>query len=116
MATYPSFEQLASSTEKFIDDVQIDRAANGAVKARAFYSQRMRAWQLKHLLTSAQLTGTGSLLEFYDANRLTTNTFTWERDNTSYTFQFDGPPQYDIVRPGGSAGRLYMVTVEMVQR
>lgn len=116
MATYPTFDQLATSTERFVDDLTLDRATNGAVKARAFYSTRKREWTIKHLLTAAQLTGTGSLLEFYDANRLSANSFVWQRDDTAYTFLFDGPPQYEIARPGIAANRLYTVTVEMVQQ
>ncbi len=113
MAAYPTLSQLASSSEEFVDDLVLDRATNGTVKARSFYSARKRRWKLKHVLSATDL---ATLLTFYDTNRLTANTFTWERDATSYTFLFDGPPQYEITRPGPAASRLYTVTVEMVQQ
>lgn len=111
MATYPTFDQLATSTEEFVDDLVLDRATNGSVKARAFYSARKRSWKVRHLLNATDL---GTLLTFYDTYRLAANSFTWHRDDTAYTFLFDGPPQYEIARAGSN--RLYSVTVEMVQQ
>lgn len=113
MATYGSFSQLITSTEEGIDDIKIDRAANGAVKARAFFSGRKRRWTLRHLLNATDL---ATLLSFYDSYRTTANTFTWVRDGTSYTVLFEGPPQYDVVKPGATTVGLFAVTVRLVQQ
>jgi hypothetical protein len=114
VATYPStYLQLIGSTEESVDDIQIDRAANGTTKVRAFYTARKRKWTLKHVLTATDL---NALLSFYDTNRTSANTFTWTRDATSYTVLFAEPPQYETLKPGATTVGLFSVTVRLVQQ
>ena len=113
MATLVAYSQLVGSTEEGVDGIQMDRAVNGTVKVRSFFSGRKRKWKLKHLLTGTEL---NALLSFYDTNRVAENTFTWTRDATAYTVFFDGPPQYTIEKPGTAAASLFNVTVSLVQK
>jgi hypothetical protein len=114
MATYPStYLQLKDSTEEGVDGLQLDRAVNGSVKARAFFTARKRKWRLKHVLNATDL---NALLSFYDTNRTAANTFTWVRDGASYTVLFEGPPQYETLKPGGTTVGLFAVTVNLVQQ
>jgi hypothetical protein len=114
MATYSSsYLQLLGSTEESVDDLTIDRAVSGAAKARAFYTARKRKFRLKHVLNATDL---NALLSFYDTNRTNANTFTWVRDGSSYTVLFDGPPQYETLKPGGTTVGLFSVTVNFVQQ
>jgi hypothetical protein len=114
MATYPStYLQLVGSTEEGIDDLKVDRSVNGATKVRAFFTARKRRWKLKHLLTATDL---NALLTFYDSYRTTANTFNWVRDGASYTVLFEGPPQYQVVKPGLTTVGLFDVTVTLVQQ
>jgi hypothetical protein len=113
MATYGTFPQLISSTEEGIDDIKIDRATNGAVKARSFFAVRKRRWKLRHLLNATDL---ATLLSFYDSYRTAANTFVWVRDGSTYTVLFEGPPQYETVKPGATTVGLFAVTVQFVQQ
>jgi hypothetical protein len=113
MAALVAYAQLIGSTEDGVDDLKIDRAVNGSVKARAFYTARKRKWKLKHLLTATEL---NALLTFYDTYRTTANTFTWTRDGASYTVLFDEPPKYETVKPGATTVGLFAVTVSLVQQ
>jgi hypothetical protein len=114
VATYPStYLQLVGSSEEGVDDIKIDRATNGAVKARAFFTARKRRFRLKHALNATDL---NALLTFYDTYRTTANTFTWVRDGTSYTVLFEEPPQYETLKPGGTTVGLFAVTVKLVQQ
>lgn len=108
MANYPSFLQTRVSDEQILDDIVIDRAVNGGVKARAFYTARKKVFRIRHkcLLAADRAT----LDAFYEANRLITFTFTWAADDVAYTCLFSGPIKY--TRAGG--GR-WEADVNMVQ-
>jgi hypothetical protein len=90
MANYPAFNQLVSSKPQPIDDVELTRAANGDVHGRADFSGVKWAFTVKHELNNTDL---ATLRSFYSANRLLSFTFVWQRDGTSYTCLFDGPPE-----------------------
>jgi hypothetical protein len=92
VAAYGTWGQLVGSTEEWIDDIQIDRAANGATKARAFYSAKKRRWTLKHLLTASELS---ALQSFYDTYRVSANTFVWSGDGTTYNVLFESAPTFN---------------------
>lgn len=108
MAAYPSFTQLLGSTEEGVDDVTLDRAVDGSVKARGFYTARKRRFKLRHFLTSSER---ATLQTFYDTNRLLTVTLTWVPDGQTYTCLFQGPPSWDFSPGGGNA----TVDVTLVQ-
>lgn len=108
MAAYPSFGQLLASTEEGVDDVTLDRAVDGSVKARGFYTARKRRFRLRHFVTSSER---ATLQTFYDTNRLLTVTLTWVPDGQAYTCLFQGPPSWDFSPGGGNA----VVDVILVQ-
>lgn len=108
MATYPSFGQLVGSTEEWVDDLQIDRAVSGGVKARAFYSVKKRRFRLKHYLSTTDI---GTLQTFYDTYRLAANSFVWAADGQTYTVLFDGAPR---VTPTGTT--YFNVEVALVEQ
>lgn len=91
MANYPSFAQLTSSDEDQIDDVVLDRAVAGGVKARSFFTAKKRAFKVEHLLSASDRS---TLDTFYDTNRGLTVTFTWAKTATAYTCFMAGPPEY----------------------
>lgn len=90
MATYPSFGQLATTTDPYDDDIRVDRAVDGTAKARAFYSGRKHHFVVKHLLTSTDF---ATLLAFYDANRTIEVDFVWAQDGATYQCLFAGAPK-----------------------
>lgn len=108
MATYPSLAPIDGSAVTWVDDLVADRAADGTVKVRAFYSGRKAAFSLKHYLTLAQV---DTLLTFYDTNRLLAFDFTWpgSASPVSYSCKFTGPPKMEFTGANAS------VTVEFVQ-
>jgi hypothetical protein len=108
VATYGTWGQLVGSTEEWVDDIVVDRAANGATKARAFFSAKKRRWTLKHLLTATEY---GTLQTFYDTYRATANTFVWSGDGATYTVLFDGAPSVSHLGAMRSE-----VTVRLVQQ
>lgn len=109
MAAYPSFSQLLASNEEGVDDLTLDRAVNGSVKARAFYTSRKRRFNLRHYLSSSER---ATLQTFYDTNRLLTVTLTWVADGQAYTCLFAGPPRWDFSPGGGNS----IVDVMLVQQ
>jgi hypothetical protein len=108
MASYGTWQQLAGSTEEWIDDIAIDRAANGATKARAFFTAKKRRFTLKHLMDA---TDRGALQTFYDSYRTAANTFTWSGDGASYTVLFESAPTISHL-----GSRWSEVTVRLVQQ
>jgi len=97
MAAYPTFGQSKGSTEEWIDDIQIDRAADGTPRLRSFYTFKKKLFNLRHLLNAADVS---TLQSFYDSYRLVLNTFTWQRDGLIYTVYFDGVPSIKSVGGG----------------
>ena len=55
MATYPTFTDAPSrsSKERWLDDLQVDRATNGTPKVRALYTTPKRAFTVVHEFVSA---------------------------------------------------------------
>ena len=106
MAAYPSLGQTTQSREAWIDDVQIERASNGAARGRALFAGRKLALQVSHVVERSDV---ATLLAFYDTNRLLPVDVTWAGDGVTRSMLFDGPPD---VQPEG--GMLWRVTSKLV--
>lgn len=91
MAAYPSLLTLRDSTEERDAGVVPARATNGALRVRVMYPADKRAFEVRHLLTSAERT---TLETFYQAERLNDVTYTWPADGAAYTVRFVAAPQY----------------------
>lgn len=108
MAAYPNIAQDLDSTETVLDDLQVDRATNGAPRVRAMYTAPKRVFAVVHRwITPAEK---ASVDAFCSANRLLSFTFVWQADGVTYTCKFSGPPNYKPMRGG-----WWEVVVPMVQ-
>lgn len=108
MAAYPNIAQDLDSTETVLDDVQVDRATNGAPRVRALYTALKREFSVVHRwATGAEK---ASVEAFYAANRLVSFTFVWKGDGATYTCCFAGAPNYKPLRGG-----TWEIVVRMVQ-
>ena len=110
MSAYPTFtyNPAQSSTEEVLDDVQVDRASNGAAKGRAFYTTPKLKFTVVHeALTSAEK---ATLMTFYNDNRLLEVDFTWAADSVTYTVIFSAAP-----KPMIAPGLRWTVTTELEQ-
>ena len=97
MAAYPSFKQLVPGSELVpLDDLTLDRAENGDIKAQALFSSVRYLGKLVHVLDKTDL---ATLKSFYSTNRLIQNTVTWAHDGASYTFFFNGHYQLEYLTP-----------------
>lgn len=101
-----SYNPSLSSDEETLDDVQVDRASNGAARARAFYTGPKKKFSIVFEDLSAGDKAT--VHAFYLAHRLLTFTFTWAADGVTYTCIFSVAPKYQVV-----AGGRWTVTVKM---
>lgn len=88
---YPTFSQLATSTATQLDDVITERASDGTLRGRALASGRKQRFDLRHVLTAADV---ATLDAHYDANRAVEFSMTWSGDATAYTVIYTAPPQY----------------------
>ncbi len=107
MPTYPNLGQDINSTETVLDDVQLEYAANGKLRGRAFYAAPKKEFSVVHTCTTADKT---TLESFYNTNRVTSFDFTWIIDNTSHTCRFKGPPQFSMI-----GGEFWTATVPLAK-
>lgn len=107
MAAYPSIGQTTQSRESWADDVQIERASNGAARGRALFAGRKLELQIAHVVERSDV---ATLLSFYDTNRLLPVDVTWAGDGVTRAMLFAGVPD---VQPEG--GVLWRVTSRLVE-
>ena len=107
MAAYPSLGQTSQSRESWADDVQIERASNGAARGRALFTGRKLELQIAHVVERGDV---ATLLAFYDTNRLLPVGVTWAGDGITRAMLFDGPPEVQT-----EGGTLWRVTCRMVE-
>jgi len=105
MNTYPSLHQAIGSRPGMLDDLVIDRAANGTAKVRAFFAAVKRNFSVVHKAISASDRTT--LLAFYAANRTVAFYFTAEDDGVMRTVVFKRAP---VIEP---IGLYFNITNEM---
>lgn len=105
---YPTLPQNAGSSESQLLGRQVDRATNGAVKARSLYAADKKVFDLKHMsLTDAQK---ATLTAFYATNALNSFEFVWAGDATSYTVIF-GSNDFQFQ----STGLYWNISIQLVQ-
>ena len=107
MAAYPSLGQTSQSRESWADDVQIERASNGAARGRALFAGRKLELQIAHVCERGDV---ATLLAFYDSNRLLPVDVTWAGDGVTRQMLFAAAP--DVQTEGGT---LWRVTSRMVE-
>ena len=110
MAAYPTFAHAPtlSSEQTLLDDLQIDRATNGAVRGRAMYTAPKRSFSIVHEGLSA--TDKGTLVTFYNTNRKLQFDFTWVADSVLYYCYFTAPPKLKVL-----PGLLWNVTMTFTE-
>jgi len=109
MATFPTFSQHVTTASKLLDDVRIDRAANGTARARVFYAAAKYEFDVvQAALTPAQR---ATLEAFYAANRLLTVDFVSDFTGATHTCFMEGPPEF---MPLGA--NLYRARTKLVER
>lgn len=101
MPDYPTFAQVVPGTLRpLIDDMTVDQATDGGVRARAFFTAPKNRLTLVHKLTPPEV---DTLLAFYLANRLTVVGFTvqWQPEcgGPIYTCIFESVPTIDYANP-----------------
>ena len=112
MAKYPTFVcgQEISSTFDPLDDLQVDRATNGAPRIRALYTTPKAVGNIVH--ASATDTEKRAMEAFYLANRLVSFTFVWDgKPSPSHTCYFSTPPP----KYAALGGMRWKITVPMVE-
>ena len=109
MATYPTYPQHASSTARLRDDIEIDRARNGSVRARAFYTAPKWEFEVIHAaLTHAERT---TLIAFYNANRLLPVDYASDHTRATHVCQMVEPPEFIALGAG-----LFRARTKLVER
>ena len=104
-ATYqiPSTGTQVGSSEITLDDLQIDRASNGAPRGRAIYTIPKKTFSIKHAFVKSS--DKTALETFYNAWRAGTTpfttkfqafNFTWVGDGAIHSCIFASPPQYEL--------------------
>ena len=106
---YPTLEQNLDSREQSLDGRQIDRASNGAVKARVLFGELKRQFTVVH--ENLSNTDKGSVESFYTTNRLLSFDFVWAADGISRVCIFNETPPVYVPLAGG----CWNVTVQLVQ-
>lgn len=90
---YPTLPIAYGVTERFTTDRKLERASNGTLRGRVFYTTKKRTFKIQHpALTPAQL---ATFDAFYDSNLSSTFTFTYTNDGivfTDYTVAFSADP------------------------
>lgn len=115
MASYPALPFTLQSQQELLDDLQTDRAVNGGIRQRAFYTAVKLRLVLNHQLGSAEY---ATLSAFYAAWRAGTSPFSAARQTfsvtwrgASYAMTFAAPPK----TVGNTSPSLREVTVELLE-
>ncbi len=107
MPSYPAYKQLLGSRDEPTQPTQTFIAGDGG--ARVYVPVKKLKFQLRHLLTSAEL---ATLIAFYETNKTAAVDLTWKKDATVYSVYFTERPQGDV---NTSNPRLRDVTVNLAQ-
>lgn len=89
--TYPSMQVDYDSTMSYTDALQTERATNGGLRGRSFWSAPKRTFRLVH--KSITLAQHATLMTFYGTYRATSFSFTWAHDGASYSVGFTDVPK-----------------------
>lgn len=92
--TYPAIDLAYGSDVQVLDDLQMQRATNGALRGRSYYAGGKVAVKAVHSrITTAEK---NELLAFYQANKNQPFVFVWV-DGTPYTVVFTAAPKTTLV-------------------
>lgn len=109
--TFPtSLPQEIGSSDDGIDDLALDRAANGDLHGRAMYPAKKQTFDVHTYMTAAER---ATLDAFYDANRTDPFNFTYKATNVTVLGLFDGMPKYRYV--SAANGGYFETTYRVVQ-
>ncbi len=110
MSTYPEIRQSKNSTESFASGgVVSDRATNGAIRARSYYSSPKKLFTVIHEFVPTSVKT--SLETFYNDNKNNEVYFLWLPDGVTYQCIFhEGPPQSKFIVQG-----YWTITVSLAQ-
>ena len=110
MPTYPA--NLPISLDGASVDRETDRknerASNGALRARVFFTSAKRKFSFNHPALDA--TQQSTFFSFYNTNLANSFSFTWPADGVTYTCVFENEPKE---KPIG--GRLLTVEVGLLE-
>lgn len=98
MPTYPTTLKVSpSSTKSLKTDRQLDRASNGTLRGRVFYTAPKSSFSVEHEAMST--TDRDSFQTFYNTNMNLSFSFVWPQDGVTYTVMFgDKEP---VFKPAG---------------
>lgn len=108
---YPTYGQSVESDETTLWGRQIDRATNGSVKSRSFYTGAKKTFKVVHeFLTNTQKLAIES---FYTDNQNESFEFTWIASGVTYpTCMFDAQdPTFKALQGGYWRVETYLVEV-----
>lgn len=108
MATYPSYTQHVTCRAIEIGGVELDRAGNGAVRGRSFWTVTTYEFDIIHPVLL--LAERDALRALYLANRLLNVDFYSDETRATHSCLFDGPPQFKPL--GASQFRAVVKLVE----
>lgn len=110
MSSYPKLGQSIASTETRLNGKIIDRATNGAVRARSYYSQDKKLFNVVHsVITTAQK---AIIEDFYTANKDSDFDFMWVLDGNNYICMFaDTPMNFEIINIGYWNAEVFLMEV-----
>lgn len=107
--SYPAIAQSYDSKENRLTGRQLDRASNGTLHVRSFFTSQKKTFNIIHQLVTDDDKAT--IEAFYAANALNSFTFVWLADGASYTCMFsEEDPVYEPAALG-----LWNITTSLVQ-
>lgn len=110
MAAYPTFPQLFKESERVTeDDIAVERAIGGLAWGAAFYTATKARFRVTHVLNATDL---ATLRTFYNTNRQTTFSFTWQKTSTAFATCIFGAPLREVANLSPTLTKVEMVIVE----
>lgn len=91
MATYPRFSTVDTSTCTVAGGHDAQRATNGALRLRRYWTEDKREFDLQHVLTAGEQ---ATLAAFYAANKDLDVDYVSPWDRATYAVRFVAPPQF----------------------
>lgn len=105
---YPDFPQTTNSAGDDLDDINVQRASNGAARGRVLWSGVKRRFNIEHDLLHSEV---ADLRDFYADHRAEPFEFVWSMDGQTYVVMFTASIRE---RPNGGLRSRISVTLEEV--
>ena len=107
-ATAGRFPQLVESTEVHVDEVEVTRATNGAVRMKRKSPTMLREYNISHILST---TDRNTLLSFFTSNKNSTFNLHYRgTDSFINKAMFVAPPNVSLI-----GGEYWQVTVSLME-